>query len=140
MTELSDPVSRHYQGSVNVFDLAGFVNEVADRFEKSRRGGIRVSPAARDELVRRMKPHELELRNDLASGKMTSKELQRILAGVLGVANRVRSAARTKTMARRRVGRKAHESTASILLRYSQIDRRSVLIAMKWKCRYLGWC
>jgi hypothetical protein len=127
-SDLSDRVVR---GTTVKFDLESFVDEVADRYEKSKRGTVQVSSAARHELVRRMRPHERELRNDLASGKMSPKELGRIMAEVLIAAKQVKRVAR--------MGRNPSTGSAVTVSR-SRIDRQGVLMAMKWKCRYLGWC
>jgi hypothetical protein len=130
-SDLSDRVVPRYKGSTIKFDLESFVDDVADRYEKSKRGMVQVSSAARHELVRRMRPHERELRRDLASGEMSPRELSRIMAEVLIAAKPVKRVAR--------MGR--NPSTGSeVRVSRSRIDRQGVLIAMKWKCRYLGWC
>jgi hypothetical protein len=136
MTAFSDRVSNRSRGAAVGFDLTQFVDQVANRFERSKRGAVRVSPAARLQFVESMKPHENELRHDLVTGKMTISELGSILRGVLGVANR--SAASGSFAMKRRAARSRYRLGDA--LRQSRIDRRSVQTAMKLKCRYLGWC
>jgi nucleoid DNA-binding protein len=78
-----------------------------------------------------MRPHELELRADLASGKMSRKQLAGIMLGVLRAAKPVRRVAR--------MGRNPATGSA-VELHQTRIDERGVKASMKWKCRYLGWC
>jgi hypothetical protein len=134
-SEVSNPVSGYFRPFAK-FDLTSFVNVVADRFEKSTRGIVRVSPAARDELVESMRPHENELGKDLSAGRMTIAALEAILRGVL------RTARVVKVQPISRVGLRAYKKSGSLRIGYrlTPVDRRRVRAAMKWKCRYLGWC
>ena len=134
--KVSQDAAARTQMPVLDFDLADFVNAVADRFEKYTRGKSRVSPAAREELVQRMRPHELELRKDLFSAKMTVPELGKILFSVL------QAAGVTRVPTKSRVGLRAYGKSkpARYAYRFSPIDRVRVQAAMKRKCKYLGWC
>jgi hypothetical protein len=131
MTEFSDLGLRY-----SVIDINKFVDQVADRFERTRHGTVRVSPAARRELVNNMEPHEKQLRKDLASGEMTTEELMKILHKVLSAA--------VKRPSKPERGR-FKEKTAKykyIGMEFPgyRIDRRGIQMAMRRTCRYLGWC
>jgi hypothetical protein len=129
----SNPISNRARLYRAPFDLSDFVNEVADRFQLVKRGRIRISPAAREELIRAMKPHEKELFADLSTGKMTPEKLTIIMAGVLNAASVLqRSNPRYKA---RIFGPKYGPESRPV-----PITRQNIRVAMKFKCRYLGWC
>jgi hypothetical protein len=145
--DLSDPVSHRSRRIRVQFDLADFVNEAANRFERRRRGTVRISPAARHQLVKTMRPHERELLADLATGQMTVEKLESIMAGVLSLASAVTRSAGGRRLGRKnpRVGfkykaikYKGAVSDAGSTTLY--VDKHGLLFAMKSKCRYLGWC
>jgi hypothetical protein len=120
------------------FDLDRFVNDVSDGFQINKRRGVRVSPGARAELVNSMRPHEPKLRTDLLAGKMTRKKLAGILTGVLEAAYAMqRHLYRPKSFALRK---RAYKYKSAGALGTPSVDRYRVRSAMKWKCRYLGWC
>ena len=132
MTDFSDPVSRRIRKSAGTFDLSTFVQEAVDRFEKSTRGRVRISGAARSELVRRMQPHLSELLSRLESGKLTTKELDGVLREVLVAASTVQRKAR--------MGRNPATGEPVKIRSVANVNRARVIAAMKWKCRLLGWC
>jgi hypothetical protein len=63
---------------------------------------------------------------------MSVQELTRIMAGVLIAAHPMKRLAR--------MGRNPSTGAPVRLASSSRIGRESVAKAMKWKCRYLGWC
>jgi hypothetical protein len=129
MTEFSDSGR---ELNPTIIDIKEFVDKTARQFEKSRRGAVRVSAAARLELVASMKPHEDQLLKDLASGSMDTKKLTKILREVFSAAAPPRSLRKYRAVHGRdiRLGG----------LRRSQINGLGIRRAMKRKCRYLGWC
>lgn len=131
MTEFSDSGLRY-----SVIDINKFVDEVADRFERLSQGTVRVSPAARRELINSMEPHEKQLRLDLASGNMTTEELTKILRKVLSAA--VKRPWRSKgSRFKEGMARYRHLETK---FQSHRVDRRGIQMAMRRTCRYLGWC
>jgi hypothetical protein len=131
MTEFSDSGLRY-----SVIDINKFVNQVADRFERSRHGTVRISLAARRELVNNMEPHEKQLRIDLASGKMTTDELMKILRKVLSAAVK-RPWKPERSRFKEKAARYKHLEMG---FQSYRIDRRGIQMAMRRTCRYLGWC
>jgi hypothetical protein len=129
MTEFSGSSGELHSSAI---DIKEFVDKVARQFEKSKRGAVRVSAAARLELVASMKPHEDQLLKDLASGSMDTKKLTKILREVFS------AAASTRTLRKYRSGY-PRDIRFGVQGR-SQINRSGIRLAMKRKCRYLGWC
>lgn len=98
--------------TMGFFDVSRFVQTTIPAIESNL--SVRVTGEAVTELVNRMRPHEEEVRMDLASGRMTEGELREILVSVI-------------------------EEAVSISPD-NTIDATIISIAMSRKCRYLGWC
>jgi hypothetical protein len=94
------------------FDVFSFVKTTVTLIESDL--SVTVSKEAQDELVNRMRPHEREVSEDLASGKMSLNELRAILFSII-------------------------EKAASFDPE-GLIDKAAISDAMDTECHYLGWC
>jgi hypothetical protein len=98
--------------SVQFFDMTGFVNGVADHYERTR--GVRVDESAREALIEPALPHSRSVAEAIATGTVTQEFLQGCVFQVLDM--------------------------AKSLIQATLIDGASVREAMRRYCPYIFWC
>ena len=98
--------------SVQYFDMSGFVNGVADRFERTE--DVRVDESAREALIEPALPHSRSVADAIATGTVTSEFLQNCVIQVL--------------------------AQAKWLIQGTTIDGVSVRESMRRYCPYIFWC